>query len=254
MAEPPPSSPLADETPQAFYARMESLTRAGEDTLPSTDAVVPKDRARLARVGEGRSGVDRKLGLDDDGMNQPAPSSSSIECRDHASVPEVLSSIGMSNTGTTGVLLLCNLYDLKSLAPTLHAKYVMAKVPLGTLADLKSHFDTKHSELMKTILTASECEARKGVRLLGDAFSNLVLQHAMPAAIAQGFMFYALMSDPTHKKRALVEVFFETYLMVANVETHQFLLSCRSGIDLITLQLIQESGSKCCGNPQVWLD
>ena len=33
--------------------------------------------------------------------------------------------------------------------------------------------------------------------------------------------------------------------MVANVETYQFLLSCRSGIDLTTLQLIQGSGGKC---------
>ena len=138
---------MAGETPQAFYARMESLT-AGKDTLPATGAVVPKDRAQL--------------GLDDDGIEEPAPYSLSIECRDHARVSEVLSSIGMSNTGTTGVLLLCNLYDLKNLAPTLHSKYVMAKVPLGNLADLKSHFDAKHSALMQTILTASECEARKG--------------------------------------------------------------------------------------------
>ena len=98
----------------------------------------------------------------------------------------------------------------------------MAKVPLGNLADLKSHFDTKHSALMQTILTASECEARKGVRLLDDAFSNLCLQHAMPAAIAQGLMIYALMSDPVHKKQALVEVFFETYLAVTDIEVHQF--------------------------------
>ena len=153
---------MAGETPEAFYARMESLT-AGKGNLSATGAVVTKDRARHAKSGVGRPGVDRKLGLDDDGIEEPAPYSLSIECRDHASVSEVLSSIGMSNTGTTGVLLLCNLYDLKNLAPTLHSKYVMAKVPLGNLADLKSHFDAKHSTLMQTILTASDCEARKGV-------------------------------------------------------------------------------------------
>ena len=219
---------MAGETSAAFHARMERLT-AGKGNLSATGAVVTKDRARHAKPGVGRPGVDRKLGLDDDVIEEPAPYSLSIECRDHASVSEVLSSIGMSNTGTTGVLLLCNLYDLKNLAPTLHSKYVMAKVPLGNSADLKSHFDAKHSALMQTILTASDCEARKGVRLLGDAFSNLCLQHAMLAAIAQGLMIYALMSDPAHKKQALVEVFFETYLVVTDIEVHQFLLRCRSG-------------------------
>ena len=63
---------MAGETPEAFYARMESLT-AGKDNLSATGAVVTKDRARHAKTGVGRPGVDRKLGLDDDGSEEPAP-------------------------------------------------------------------------------------------------------------------------------------------------------------------------------------
>ena len=69
------------------------------------------------------------------------------------------------------------------------------------LADLKDHFDKRFAEEVADILSASECEARLGIQKLGDSFSNLVLKHAMPAAIAQAFMMYILMSDDNHRKR-----------------------------------------------------
>ena len=51
--------------------------------------------------------------------------------------------------------------------------------------------------------------------------------------------------QPSSQEASAGRGFFETYLVVTDVEVHQFLLSCRSGIDLTTLQLIQGSGGEC---------
>jgi len=101
---------------------------------------------------------------------------------------------------------------------------------------------------MKTLLEVSSADVGQGLRTFGELISSFTLKHSMPIVLAQAFTIYCLMADGEHKKGAMVQLFFEAYCQLQDVEVDEFLRSCDSGIDLETLKMLQMSG----GPAELW--
>ena len=147
--------------------------------------------------------------------------------------------MGVTSSSSTGSFLLCNLFNIEALAPRVYTKLTNIKKTTNNLSDLKNYFDTTYPDETKLLVQASSGEARQGLRTLGEALQRFVYKHSMPTAIAQALAIYILMADEGHQKSALVQVFFEAYLRLRDVEVQQFFDSCKDGMDLDTLQLLQ---------------
>ena len=99
---------------------------------------------------------DRTEQLGRDGLTD-----SDLDPRDHAGLNQMLSQMGMTATATSGALVLCNLIDIRTIAPRFFQKCYQIKVAANNFADIKTYFDYRHAEEISTLLSASEAEARK---------------------------------------------------------------------------------------------
>ena len=156
--------------------------------------------------------------------------------------------LGVSYSTEAAALILCNLLIILDTSPMFYAKMLAMKTAADNLADLKTYFEAKHPSVLTTLCSASSGDARVGVRVFGELLASFVFKHSLTPVVAQAMMVYILMVDSSHEKMALVQIVFDAYIQIQDVELEQFLHSCDQGIDLKTLQLLSDP----CSDVDMW--
>ena len=125
-------------------------------------------------------------------------------------------------------------------APTIYEKYSKKMLSLD---DLYNEYCKNKKEIVTLLCESTGMETAKG-RVQYSGTSTLVVQaHMIPRIVAWPLVIY-IMIKQEHKKTQIARAVVKAYLNLQPQERYQFMLSCKTGLDLDTIMLIIAAGDE----------